>query len=81
MVPEVRRDEPCVLLALFELAAAYGWLGRSADAANAVAALLKRKPDATVQTYRMLQGFPNPNFLSERDRIMEGLRKAGLPER
>ncbi len=71
---------PAFFWPYFELAAAYGSLGRSADAANAVAELLKRKPDATVQTYRTLQGFPDPKFVSERDRIMEGLRKAGLPE-
>ena len=71
---------PAFFWPYFELAAAYGSLGRSADAASAVAELLKRNPDATVQAYRTLQGFPNPQFMSERDRIMEGLRKAGLSE-
>lgn len=62
----------------FELAAAYGWLGRSGDAANAVAELRKRKPDATVQRYRALQDFPNPKFATERDRIMEGAAQSGV---
>ena len=64
----------------FELSAAYGSLGRPADAANAVAELRKRRPEASVQDYGNLQDFANPTFISERDRIIEGLRKAGLPE-
>ena len=64
----------------YELAACYGWLGRTADAANAVAELRKRRPEASVQDYGMMQNYPDPQFVRERERIMEGLRKAGLPE-
>ena len=28
----------------------------------------------------MMQNYPDPQFVRERERIMEGLRKAGLPE-
>jgi hypothetical protein len=36
-----------------------------------VAELRKRRPDATVQLYRALHDFPDPKFVSERDRIIE----------
>ena len=64
----------------FRTLGAYGSLGRPADAANAVAELRKRRPEASVQDYGNLQDFANPTFISESDRIIEGLRKAGLPE-
>jgi TolB-like protein len=73
-------SNPALFWPYFELAASYTWLGRAEDAARAVAELRKRNPDATVELYRFLQDFPNPRFVYERDRIMEGLRKAGLPE-
>jgi len=41
----------------------------------------KLMPDATAHLYGVLQNFPDPTFVTERDRIMEGLRKAGLPDR
>ena len=64
----------------FELSAAYGWLGSPEGAGNALADLRKRRPEASVQDYRNLQDFTDPQFVSERERIAEGLRKAGLPE-
>ncbi len=72
---------PALFWPYFELSAAYRWFGRAGDAANAVAELRKRRPEASVQDYRNLQDFTDPQFISERDRIVEGLRKAGLPER
>ena len=65
----------------FELASAYAWLGRPDDAAREVRELHKLMPDATVKLYRALQDFPDQKFRDERDRIIEGLHKAGLPER
>jgi adenylate cyclase len=73
-------SNPAVFWSYYELAACYGWLGRTADAANAVAELRKRRPEASVQDYAANQNYPDPQFRHERDRIMEGLRKAGLPE-
>jgi len=72
---------PTLFWPYFELAASYAQLGRPADAANAVHELEKRIPAPSVALYGRLQDFPDPQFRSERDRIMEGLRKAGLPER
>ena len=73
-------SNPALFWPHFELAAAYAWLGQSSDAAREVSELRKLRPDATVQVYRVLQDFPDPTFASERDRIMEGLRTAGLPK-
>ena len=71
---------PATYWPYYELAAAYGWLGRPGDAANAVAELRKRRPEASAQDYRNMQGFADPQFTRERDRIVQGLLKAGLPE-
>ncbi len=66
-----------------DLASAYAWRGQNAQAAAAVAELLKLRPGYTVQ--RLVQegfGFSdNPTFRKEYQRIVEGARKAGLPER
>jgi adenylate cyclase len=68
--------------AYVDLASAYAWRGQKADAAAAVAELLKLRPGYTVQ--RMEQEgsgvSDNPAFRREYQRIVEGARKAGLPE-
>ena len=71
---------PSTFWPYYELAASYGWLGRNADAANTVSELRKRRPEASAQDYRRMQGYSDPQFVRERDRIVEGLLKAGLPE-
>ncbi|HKN31327.1 MAG TPA: dienelactone hydrolase family protein [Roseiarcus sp.] len=65
----------------FDLAAANGWLGRPSEASAAVAELHKLKPGFTVQDYLALPHPDNAKWKSEDQRIVEGLRKAGLPER
>ncbi len=72
-------SNPSTFWPYYELAACYGWLERTADAAHAVAELRKRRPEASVQDYAMMQNCPDPQFVRERERT-EGLRKAGLPE-
>ena len=68
--------------AYVDLASAYAWRGQNAQAAAAVAELLKLRPGYTVQ--RLVQegfGFSdNPTFRKEYQRIVEGARQAGLPE-
>ena len=69
--------------AYVDLASAYAWRGQQAEAAAAVAELLKLRPGFTVQTL-MQEGSgtsDNPAFRKEFQRIVEGARKAGLPER
>jgi tetratricopeptide (TPR) repeat protein len=63
-----------------DLAAAYGWLGRDAEAKTAVASLRKLMPGFTVQDWASTTWSDDPQFQREDARIVEGLRKAGLPE-
>jgi adenylate cyclase len=68
--------------AYVDLASAYAWRGQNAEAAAAVAELLKLRPGFTVQKLAE-EGFgwsDNPTFRKEYQRILEGARKAGLPE-
>ena len=66
-----------------DLASAYAWRGQKAEAAAAVAELLKVRPGFTVeQLAQDGSGYSdNPTFRKEFERIIEGARKAGLPER
>ena len=63
-----------------DLAAAYGWSGRDAEARAALAGLLKSRPGFTVQDWANIKWSDNPTFARENQGIVEGLRKAGLPE-
>jgi adenylate cyclase len=73
---------PKLWSAHFDLASAYGWLGREAEAKVELAEGAKLVPGATVKgmlSYvRNLSD--NPTFLEQMARRAEGLRKAGLPE-
>jgi adenylate cyclase len=66
-----------------DLASAYARRGQKAEAAAAVAELLKVRPGFTVeQLAQDGSGYSdNPTFRKEFERIVEGARKAGLPER
>jgi TolB-like protein/Flp pilus assembly protein TadD len=68
--------------AYVDLASAYAWRGQNAEAAAAVAELLKLRPGYTVQ--QLVQegsgASDNPTFRKEYQRIVEGARQAGLPE-
>jgi adenylate cyclase len=65
-----------------DIAAANAWLGRNAEAKAAIAGLLKVYPGFTVQSYADIAARVtyNPTFAQQIQRIIEGLRKAGLPE-
>ena len=56
------------------LASALAHLGRDAEAREAAARLLQLDPAFTISTWIARGGYPNAKLL------MEGLRKAGLPE-
>jgi adenylate cyclase len=62
------------------LASAYAWTGRTGEAHAAVAELLKLMPHYTVDRWANEKFSDNPTFLAQYRRIIEGLRKAGLPE-
>jgi adenylate cyclase len=60
------------------LASAYGHLGNTAAAREALHQLLHRMPGLTASDERLVRPFTRP---ADRGRFLEGLRKAGLPER
>lgn len=62
------------------LVGAHALTGRANDASAALQTLLSIKPDATVSTFRHISRSTNPEFLVQRERLYEGLRRAGLPE-
>jgi len=64
-----------------DLASAYAWTGRKDEAQAAVAELLKLMPNYTVDRWAHEGWSSNPGFLAQYQRIIEGLRKAGLPEK
>ncbi len=67
-------------IAYVDLASAYAWTGRIDEAHAAVAHLLKLMPHYTVERWANEKFSDNPTFLAQYQRIIEGLRKAGLPE-
>ncbi len=73
-------SNPSLIEPHFERIAANSWLGRDAEARAAVGELHKLKPGFTVQDYLALPHPDNAKWKSEDLRIVEGLRKAGLPE-
>jgi TolB-like protein/Flp pilus assembly protein TadD len=67
-------------LAHFNLAAALAHLGRLDEARAGVQAGLALDPTFTVRRWRSIKISDNPTFLAQRQRIQDGLRKAGVPE-
>jgi adenylate cyclase len=63
-----------------DLAAANAWAGHDKEAKDAVAQLRKLYPDFTVQSWARIHWSDDPTFNEQYARIVEGLRKAGLPE-
>jgi tetratricopeptide (TPR) repeat protein len=59
------------------LAAAYGKLGRADEAQAALAEFLEPRPYYTLRHYAQGEFYKNPEDL---DYVLDGLRKAGLPE-
>jgi len=65
---------------LVELAAANAWAGHDKEAKDAAAQLQKVYPGFTVQTLAGIHWTDDPTFNAQEQRIVEGLRKAGVPE-
>jgi adenylate cyclase len=68
-------------IAYVDLASAYAWTGRKDEAQTAVVELLKLMPNYTVDRWEHAGFSNNPVFLTQYQRITEGLRRAGLPEK
>ncbi len=71
---------PADFFPLVDLAAAHAWLGHDKEAKEAAAQLQKVYPGFTVQTWAGIHWTDDPTFNAQYARIVEGLRKAGLPE-
>ena len=67
-------------LAHFFLAAELACLGRLEEAREAAQAGLELEPGFTVARYRASPLSDNPVYLAGRERVVEGLRMAGVPE-
>jgi TolB-like protein/class 3 adenylate cyclase len=63
----------------FYHAAALALLGRLEEAQREVKAGLAIAPNYTIATYREGVESDNPTYLKQRERIVEGMRKAGIP--
>ena len=66
--------------ARFSYAATLVELGRLDEAKTEVKAALVLNPDFTLRRYRAGAQSDNPVFLKGRERIIEDMRKAGVPE-
>jgi hypothetical protein len=64
----------------FYLAAALAHLGRMEEAREAAHAGLELNPGFTIAWHRAARPSDHPVFLASRERVHEGMRKAGLPE-
>ena len=74
---EMNRNNPS---AYFRLAAALAHLDRLDEARSAVQAGLALAPSFTMRRFRAGAATDNPTYLAQRERVVEGLRKAGVPE-
>jgi Flp pilus assembly protein TadD len=64
----------------FLLAAALAHLGRDDEASEAVKAGLALNPEFSMRRYRAGAASDNPTFRAQRERVVDGMRKAGVPE-
>ena len=64
----------------FSLAAAQAHLGRVSEAQAAGKAGLALNPTFTIRRFRAGAMSDNPTYLSQRERVYNGMRKAGVPE-
>jgi hypothetical protein len=71
---------PDVYFGFVILAAASAWAGHDKEAKDAAAQLQKVHPGFTVQTWAARHASEDATFKAQDQRIMEGLRKAGVPE-
>ena len=74
---ELNRNNPLIH---FFLAAALANLGKLDEAQAETQGGLALDPTFTIQRFRAGQESDNPIFLAGKERIFEGMRKAGVPE-
>jgi len=61
------------------LVSALALSGRQTEAKLELAELLRLKPDFTLSYFKSVEVSDDPTFRAQRQRIYEGLRRAGLP--
>jgi tetratricopeptide (TPR) repeat protein len=66
-------------LSHFYLAVARAHLGRMSEAQAAAKAGLALNPTFTIRRLRVSASSDNPTYLAQRERVYEGMRKAGVP--
>jgi TolB-like protein/Tfp pilus assembly protein PilF len=74
---EANRNHP---LSHFYLAAARAHLGRMSEAQAAAKSGLALNPTFTIRRFRAGAFTDNPTYLSQRERVYDAMRKAGVPE-
>ena len=80
MAAAVDRRQRIYPIAHFHLAAALAHRGRLDEARSAVGAGLALNSTFTISRYREGAASDTPTFLAERERVYDGMRKAGAPE-
>jgi hypothetical protein len=55
-------------------------LGRVAEASEACATGLRLMPGYNISRFRAESISDNPVYLAQREKVLEGMRKAGVPE-
>jgi adenylate cyclase len=71
---------PKVFIPLVFLASANAWAGHDKEAKDAARQLQEVYPGFTVQTWAGIHWSDDPTFNAQHERMVEGLRKAGIPE-
>ena len=74
---ETSRNHPA---AQYFLAGALALLGRVEEARCALRAAIAFHPDFTISRFRAGAASDNPRYLAARERLCDGMRKAGVPE-
>jgi adenylate cyclase len=77
---EVAADNPQNWYPLVDLATANAWAGHEKNGKEAAAQLQKLYLGFTLQTWARMHWTDDPTFNAQYQRIVEGLRKAGVPE-
>ena len=80
MVASGYRDQPKLSSRAFLSRFRLAHLGRLDEARAADKAGLSLDPTFTISRFRAGPASDNPTYLAQRERIYEGMRKAGVPE-
>ena len=80
MAPQGRQANPNIPLAVRFLAVAYLGVGDEEKARATAAEAVKVSPKFTIATWTMTQPTPTATVAKQRQRILDGWRRLGVPE-